>query len=76
MTNSIVLALLHRTCNGIKRNKLTLEQLREHNALNGFLYVNSTSELVDLFDATKYANEQITAHIMEHGVQYRLDADG
>ena len=70
------LALLHRTCNGVKQNKLTLEQLREHNALNGFLYVNSTSELVDLFDATKYANEQITAHIMEHGVQYRLDADG
>ena len=42
------LALLHRTCNGIKRNKLTLEQLREHNAFGGLLYVNSTSELVDL----------------------------
>ena len=69
-------ALLHRTCNGIKRNKLTLEQLREHNAFNGLLYVNSTGDLVDLFEATKYANEQITAHIMEHGVQYRLDADG
>ena len=66
------LALLHRTCNGIKRNKLTLEELRIHNALNGLLYVNSPSELVDLFDATRYANEQITAHIMEHGVQYQL----
>ena len=66
------LALLHRTCNGIKRNKLTLEELRMHNALNGLLYVDSPSELVDLFDATKYATEQITAHIMEHGVQYQL----
>ena len=70
------LALLHRTCNGIKRNKLTLEQLREHNAFGGLLYVNNTSELVDLFEATKYANERITAHILEHGVQYRLDVDG
>ncbi len=70
------LALLHRTCNGIKRNKLTLEQLREHNADNGLLYVNTAGELVDLFEATKYANEQITAHILEHGVQYRLDVGG
>ena len=70
------LVLLHRTCNGIKRNKLTLEQLREHNAFNGLLYVNSTGDLVDLFEATKYANERITAHILEHGVQYRLDAAG
>ena len=29
------LALLHRTCNGIKRNKLTLEELRAHNAHGG-----------------------------------------
>ena len=70
------LALLHRTCNGIKRNKLTLEQLREHNAHHGLLYVNTTSDLVDLFEATRYANERITAHILEHGVQYRLDVEG
>ena len=58
------LALLHRTCNGIKRNRLTLEQLREHNALNGLLYVNSTRELVDLFEATRFAAEQIAAHVV------------
>ena len=43
------LALLHRTCNGIKRNKLTLEELRTDNALNGRLYVDTMGELVDLF---------------------------
>ena len=26
------LALLHRTCNGIKRHQMTLEELRNHNA--------------------------------------------
>ena len=58
------LALLHRTCNGIKRNRLTLEQLREHNALNGLLYVNSISDLVDLFEATRFAAEQVAAHMV------------
>ena len=29
------LALLHRTCNGIKWNRLTLEELRRYNADNG-----------------------------------------
>ena len=67
------LALLHRTCNGIKRNKLTLEELRNHNALNGLLYVDSIRDLVDLFEATQYAHQQITAHIMERGVQYELE---
>ena len=33
------LALLHRTCNGIKRNRMTLAELRNHNAMNGLLYV-------------------------------------
>ena len=54
------LALLHRTCNGIKRNRLTLEQLRQYNADNGLLYVNTISELVDLFEATRYAAQEIT----------------
>ena len=49
------LALLHRTCNGIKRNKLTLEELRRYNADNGLLYVKTIGELVDLFEATRYA---------------------
>ena len=40
------LALLHRTCNGIKRNKLTLEELRQHSAMNGLLYVNRISVTV------------------------------
>ena len=53
------LALLHRTCNGIKRNKLTLEELRSDNALNGRLYVNTMSDLVDLFEAQQYAVSEI-----------------
>lgn len=66
------LALLHRTCNGIKRNSMTLEQLREHNALNGLLYVNNQQDLVDLFEATKFANEQIAIHAATYGVQESL----
>ena len=63
------LALLHRTCNGIKRNKLTLEQLREHNELNGLLWVNDKNELIDLYEAVEFANEQIAMHVAEHGYQ-------
>ena len=64
------LALLHRTCNAVKRNKLTLEELRNHNAMNGMLYVNKLSELVDLFEAIQFANEQIAQHIATHGYQH------
>ena len=39
------LALLHRTRNGIKRNKMTLEELRTHNAHHGLLYVNDVRDL-------------------------------
>ena len=46
------LALLHRTCNGIKRNQMALEELRSHNAMNGLLYVEKISDLVDLYEAT------------------------
>ena len=56
------LALLHRTCNAIKRNRLTLEELRSHNALHGLLYVNAVSDLVDLYEATQFAAEQIAVH--------------
>ena len=59
------LALLHRTCNGIKRNKLTLEELRSDNALNGRLYVNTMGDLVDLFEAQQFA----VAEILKRGVQ-------
>ena len=62
------LALLHRTCNGIKRNRLTLEELRNHNAMRGLLYVDSVSQLVDLYEATQFANEQILRHAMGQGV--------
>ena len=58
------LALLHRTCNGIKRNRLTLEELRNHNAFHGLLYVDSVSQLVDLYEATQFAAEQILRHAM------------
>ncbi len=56
------LALLHRTCNGIKGNRRTLEEVRRHNADNGLLYVNTIGELVDLYEATRFAAEQIAAH--------------
>ena len=62
------LALLHRTCNGIKRNKLTLEELRSDNALHGRLYVNSMGELVDLFEAQQFA----VSEVMKQGVQSAL----
>ena len=66
------LAVLHRTCNGIKRNKLTLEELRNHNALNGLLYVDRVGDLVDLYEATQFAQEQIAQHIAIHGYQPML----
>ena len=66
------LALLHRTCNGVKRNKLTLEQLRQYNADNGLLYVNTIGELVDLFEATRYAAQEISRHVARHGLQGTL----
>ena len=59
------LALLHRTCNGVKRNKLTLEELRRHNADNGLLYVNTVGELVDLFEATRFAAQEIGRRMAE-----------
>ena len=63
------LALLHRTCNGIKRNRMTLEELRNHNAMNGLLYVERVSDLVDLYEATQFAAEQIAIHTATHGLQ-------
>ena len=63
------LALLHRTCNGIKRNKLTLEELRKDNALNARLYVDNLGQLVDLFEAQQFAMEKIAHHVATHGYQ-------
>ena len=63
------LALLHRTCNSIKRNSMmTLEDLRAHNELNGLLWVERRSDLVDLFDAQSFAAEQYALHVARHGV--------
>ena len=62
------LALLHRTCNGIKRNRLTLEELRRYNADNGLLYVNTTAELVDLFEATRFAAQEISRRAVVQGL--------
>ena len=53
------LALLHRTCNGIKRNTMTLEELRAHNADNMMLYVDSPADLVDLYAAQEFATEHL-----------------
>ncbi len=61
------LALLHRTCNGIKGNRRTLEEVRRHNADSGLLYVNTIGELVDLYEATRFAAEQIAAHDVNYG---------
>ncbi len=61
------LALLHRTCNGIKRNRLTLKELRSYNAMHGLLYVNSVNDLVDLYEATAFAAEQIAVHVTQQG---------
>ena len=61
------LALLHRTCNGIKRNRMTLEELRRHNADHGLLYVNTIAELVDLFAAVQYAYQEILRRVNIHG---------
>ena len=66
------LALLHRTCNGIKRNKLTLEELRDHNIKNELLWVNGKEELIDLYEVTEHANEQIIKHTIKHGFQEKL----
>ena len=63
------LALLHRTCNGIKRNQMPLEELRNHNAMNGLLYVEKVSDLVDLYEATQFAAEQIAIHTARYGLQ-------
>ena len=54
------LALLHRTCSGIKRNRLTLTELRQHNETHGLLYADSVSKLVDPDEATRFADAQIT----------------
>ena len=66
------LALLHRTCNLTKRNRLTLEELRTHNAHHGLLYVSTTGELVDLYEATMFAAEQIATHAATHIEQTEL----
>ena len=63
------LALLHRTCNGIKRNRLTLEELRRYNADNGLLYVDTVGELVDLFEATRFAAQEISRRAVGVGTQ-------
>ena len=63
------LALLHRTCNGIKRNRLTLEELRRYYADNGLLYVKTVGELVDLFEATRFAAQEISRRAVGVGTQ-------
>ena len=63
------LALLHRTCNGIKRNRLTLEELRRYNADNGLLYVDTVGQLVDLFEATRFAAQEISRRAVGVGTQ-------
>ena len=58
------LALLCAYCNRKKGNHRTLEQVREMNAHDGALYVNTSSELVDLHIAQRFA----FAKMKERGV--------
>lgn len=53
------LAILHRSCNLTKGNRLTLEELRKLNAERGVLYVDSIAELVDLFEVVRYASQEL-----------------
>ena len=69
MMNGIILLYSTEPANGVKRNKLTLEELRQHNAMNGLLYVNRIGDLVDLYEATQFAHEQIAYHVAIHGYQ-------
>ena len=59
------LALLHRTCNGIKGNRMSLEDLRRYNAENMLLYAEGPDKLIDTFEALQFA----AAAIMERGAQ-------
>ena len=47
---------------------MTLEELRHHNAMNGLLYVEKVSDLVDLYEATQFAAEQIAIHAAQYGL--------
>ncbi len=62
------LALLHPTCNRGKSNRLTLEGLREYNADNGRLLINTVGDLVDLFEAQQFASREI----LRRGIQGEL----
>ena len=63
------LALLHRTCNGLKGNRLTLEELRRHNGEHGWLYVEKAGDLVDLVEAQQFAVREI----LQVGIQTALE---
>ena len=43
----------------------SLEELRRYNADNGLLYVNTVGELVDLFEATRFAAQEISRRMVE-----------
>ena len=53
------LALLHRACRDLKRSRLTLAELQQHNATHDLLYADRVSQLVDPDAATRFASEQI-----------------
>lgn len=61
------LAILHRSCNLIKSNRLTLEELRKHNAENDLLYVDSVTELVDLFEVIRYGSQELNRRAAKLG---------
>ncbi len=46
--------------------------MRNHNALNGLLWTTDLSDLVDLYEAHEYAQEQIAQHVARFGYQEPL----
>ncbi len=61
------LAILHRSCNLTKGNRMTLEELRWHNTDQNKLYVESTTDLVDLFEANRFVAQELSRRAAKLG---------
>ena len=43
--------------------------------MNGLLYVGKIPDLVDLYEATQFAAEQIAVHAAKHGLQTAMSVE-
>ena len=43
--------------------------------MNGLLYFDKIPDLVDLYEATQFAAEQIAIHAAKHGLQTAMSAE-